>query len=76
MEDEKIKRNVHNKNEAFLTQLKKWDESANSHKKEHIILLYLQKKEVIKDLIAAGILNINEKGYLCEDKISGQPYEK
>lgn len=76
VEDEKIKRNVHNKNEAFLTQLKKWDESANSHKKEHIILLYLQKKEVIKDLIAAGILNINEKGYLCEDKISGQPYEK
>lgn len=31
---------------------------------------------MIKDLIAAGILNVNEKGYLCEDKISGQPYEK
>ena len=45
VEDEKIKRTLHNKNEAFLTQLKKWDESANSHKKEHIILLYLQKKE-------------------------------
>lgn len=76
VEEEKIKKNVHNKFEAFIMQLKKWDESGYCHKKEHAIFLYLQKKEVIRNLISAGIIDINENGYLCDDKISGQIYEK
>ncbi len=76
VEAEKLKKSFKNKYESFINQLKKWDDSEYSHRKEHAIFLYLQKKTLLKDLIAANLITLDENGYLDNGKIAGQAYEK
>ncbi len=46
--------------EAYIEQLREWSKSSFSHPKIKAIYEYLSKKELIKDLIEANILLLNE----------------
>ena len=46
----------------YMESLEKWAKSPFTHGKVTAIWHYLQKGELIKDLIGAGILETNEKG--------------
>ncbi len=71
------KRSVaHNKYIAYMSNLKRWVESDFSHSQARAVYKYLEKKEVILDLIKSGIITIQEDGKFCDKKISGQSYEK
>ncbi len=75
-EKEKDKKTVQKKYEAYIRNLKKWCDSEYSHIKIKAIYQYLSQKQLISDLIKAGIVSIDENNYYKNEKISGQPYEK
>ncbi len=75
-EKEKDKNVAKKKYEAYITNLKKWCDSEYSHIKIKAIYQYLSQKQLISDLIKAGIVSIDENNYYKNEKISGQPYEK
>ena len=51
----------------YMESLEKWAKSSFTHGKVTAIWHYLQKGELIKDLIEAGILQTNEKGKVVSD---------
>ena len=56
--------------DAYMKQLKSWDESLDSHPAVHALLLYLQKRCLMYDLVSCGALHINEEtGKLEKEKI-------
>ena len=59
--------------EAYMEGLKKWVDSAYTHKMIQAIYKYLEKGTVIKDLLDIGILQLDEGGLLSEkvNKIQG-----
>lgn len=58
---------------AYMTQLGKWRESKYSHKAVDALYTYLEKAEIMSDLVKNGVLTIEqESGKLSEKiKISG-----
>lgn len=72
----KLKKDVENKFQLYITQLKSWRESAYTHPKVDAVYQYISKKILISDLIKSGIVTVTEEKMLDEKKISGKPYEK
>ncbi len=60
---------------SYIESLKSWDQSDFSHPKVHAVYLYLQKGELISDLVKSGIVELETDGTFCDKKISGKPYE-
>ena len=58
---------------AYLTLLKSWSESEFSHPIVNAVYKYIAKKELVKDLVRAGILQADELGnLLVETQEDGQ----
>lgn len=74
--DEKSKNMADKKYEAYIQNLRKWCESEYSHAKIRAVYQYLSSGDMLEDLIKNDILHIEDTGIYCEEKISGQPYEK
>ena len=74
--DEKEKNKSMEKGKAYTQQLLEWKESSNSHPKVKAIYKYIAKGCMIKDLVASGIVVLDEHGMLSQNKVGGQPYEK
>ena len=70
------KQTTKKKYEAYIKQLQNWDESEYRNEKEHAIYLYIKQKHMLNDLISAGIIQLDEEGFLSENKIEGVIYEK
>ena len=64
------------KYEKYMRQIKDWAESEYSHPKVRAIYAYCQKGEVVHDLAASGIINLDANGLLTSDTIEKIPYEK
>ncbi len=62
--------------EQYIENLKKWEESEQTHPKVHVVYTYLSKEILMSDLIKSGLVELDEDGMLSEKKIEGQPYEK
>ena len=62
---------------AYMNQLQTWAESENSHPAVSAIYQYLEKSELMHDLVQSGVLKLNEDtGKLLEkEKIAGIPQE-
>ena len=56
--------------------IKEWAASEYSHPHIKAIYRYIDKKCMVRDLIDAGVVTLEEKGKLSKDKIAGKPYEK
>lgn len=64
------------KHADYMNALKAWAENEQySHKKVRAVFNYLEKNEMIKDLIGANIVMI-DNGKFSNEKISGADYEK
>lgn len=59
-----------------MEALKKWTESKYSHPKVETVHQYLLRKELIRDLVKAGVVELKEDGTFQNKKLSGKPYEK
>ncbi len=75
-ENEKQRNNAEEKFEAYITKLKKWEESEEVHPKVKAIYSYVSRKIMISDLIKAGFIELTDEGIFEKKKISGQPYDK
>ncbi len=73
----KQKQKAEEKFNSYIGNLAKWETSCFSHSKVSAIFKYLQKKTLIFDLIHSGIVTLDGKKEVFDDrKIVGQPYEK
>lgn len=52
--------------ELYVTDLRKWCESAYGHAKLRAVLQYVTRKTVIRDLVAAGVLHLDNTGKMLE----------
>lgn len=58
--------------ESYLAQLRKWADSGHSHKAVRAVLMYIEKRRIMEDLISCGVLEADENGILKDgEKISG-----
>ena len=58
--------------ESYIGQLKKWADSEYSHKAVRAILVYLEKKRIVGDLLLCGVFVADESGMLKSgEKIEG-----
>lgn len=73
---EKSVKNAEEKFGRYIRQLNAWRESAYTHPKVEAVYNYLNKQELVSDLIKAGIVMLTEEGFFDNRKISGQTYEK
>lgn len=64
------------KYDAYITQLEGWQQSAFTTMKVDAVYKYVKKKHVAADLIACGILKLDDNGKLINGKIGGMEYEK
>lgn len=64
------------KYDAYIKQLESWQQSAFTTMKVEAIYKYVKKKHVIADLVACGILKLDDHGKLIKGKIGGMEYEK
>lgn len=56
--------------DAYMKQLKSWDESSDSHPAVHALLLYLHKRCLMQDLVSSDVLHVSaESGKLKKEKI-------
>ncbi len=62
--------------EEYIKALEKWQQSPYTCKKIQGIYQYVTKKSMIKDLIGAGIIVLDETGQLSKEKIAGRSYDK
>lgn len=53
---------------GFVEQLKSWCSSAHSHPKAVAVLKYVEKGTLAHDLVAAGVLVLDENGKLASEK--------
>ncbi len=56
--------------EAYLAQLKAWEQSDSGHAAVTAVYRYLEKRCLIKDLIAAGVLIQDDESGRLKDKVS------
>ena len=56
--------------EAYLAQLKAWEQSDSGHAAVTAVYRYLEKRCLIKDLIAAGVLIQDDENGRLKDKVS------
>lgn len=61
---------------AYISGLRNWAESEYAHPKVAAIYKYLDKGNVISDLIGAGIVKTDDTGRMNSDKIKGASYDK
>lgn len=62
---------------AYIEQLRKWAYSEHSHQAVRAVLIYLEKKSIVGDLISCGALIIDEGGMLKSgENINGIAQEK
>ncbi len=73
---ESDKKKAEEKFENYIENLKLWEESSYSHPKVQAIYRYLSEKRLIRDLIQAGLVELEENQTFAHKKIVGQPYEK
>jgi CRISPR-associated protein Csd1 len=52
--------------EAFLATVKAWANSDSGHPKVTAILSYIEQGRVVSDLVAAGVLPVNDQGQLLK----------
>jgi CRISPR-associated protein Csd1 len=52
---------------SYRDDLAAWAASGCSHPKLHAILRYIDKKQVVADLVKDGVLCINSGGHLCKE---------
>ncbi|MEG1331918.1 MAG: type I-C CRISPR-associated protein Cas8c/Csd1 [Eubacterium sp.] len=57
--------------EAYIKALREWSSSSYTHEKVKIICKYLEKQSVMKDLIHAKIIEMDEDGNVTIHKIEG-----
>lgn len=62
--------------DAYIKQLGNWQRSAFTDSKVDAVYKYVQKKHITADLIACGMLKLDERGKLIKGKIGGMEYEK
>ena len=74
--DEKLVKGAGKKFQCYIMQLNAWHESAYTHPKVDAVYKYLNKQELISDLIKSGIVTLTEEGFFDNRKISGNTYEK
>lgn len=67
---------VTEKFEKYEKALERWVHSEYSHPKAEAVYKYIQKKNVISDLIQSGRASCDENGLLDNRKISGNAYDK
>ena len=72
---EKEQKKAEEKFESYIKNLKQWLQSEHTHPKVQVIYRYLEKEDVISDLVKAGIVEL-EQGVFAKKKVGGQPYEK
>ena len=65
-----------NKFNQYITRLKQWSESEYSHPKVKAIYAYLSKRQVISDLVKAGVVQLDDNGMFSNKKIAGKTYDK
>ncbi|CUN86219.1 type I-C CRISPR-associated protein Cas8c/Csd1 [Eubacterium sp. am_0171] len=75
-ENEKERKSAEAKYKLYMEALKKWRESKYSHPKVETVHQYLLRKELIRDLVKAGVVELKEDGTFQNKKLSGKPYEK
>lgn len=75
-QDEKLVKGAGKKFQCYIMQLNAWHESAYTHPKVDAVYKYLNKQELISDLIKSGIVTLTEEGFFDNRKISGNTYEK
>lgn len=51
--------------DAYVEQLKAWCNSSHGHHKARAVLRYVEKKSVIRDLVAARVLHVDNDGRLA-----------
>lgn len=52
--------------QLYMKALKRWNESEYSHEKVRAVYSYLKKRCLLRDLISAGIISLNEDGKMDE----------
>lgn len=75
-EGEKAKQLAAKKFQAYMQNLQKWNASEYAHPKALAVYQYLSKGQVVSDLIACGIVKVQENGIFANEKIAGQTYDK
>lgn len=61
-------KNASEKHRLYLEGIKAWAESDFSHEKVRAVYKYVSREHTIKDLLASGVLNANEKGEIPDIK--------
>lgn len=64
------------KYQSYMENLRKWTVSEYVHPKVQAIYTYVSKGKVVEDLIACGLVGLDENGMLDGQKIQGVEYEK
>lgn len=75
LSDQKAADKAARKFEKYITALQNWAQSPHTHPKVQAVYSYTVKKELTRDLIAAGVLEA-EEGTLLDQKVGGAVYEK
>lgn len=74
--EEKERKKITEKNDAYMKQLMGWADWNRAHIKVKSIYRYLMKGSLISDLIESGLITLNDAGKLDNNKICGNAYEK
>lgn len=62
--------------DEYVNELENWKNSSYSDRKVESVYLYVKKECMIKDLIRAGIVIIDESGKFSNKRIAGKSYGK
>lgn len=76
IKDEKLKKKCLNRFKLYIEALEDWAESEYSTAKVKAICEYTKKRQTVKDLLEAGVLEADESGRLAEKKLQGTAYDK
>ncbi len=61
--------------ERYISALRGWVQSSYSHPKVQAIYAYLSRQQLMRDLIASGVITLSD-GKFSDKKIAGAVYEK
>ncbi len=64
------------KHMAYLQQLRQWAQSAHSHAKVRAVLRYVEQGNILTDLAAVGLIELDKNGLPSAGKIEATAYEK
>lgn len=60
----------------YMNNLRNWVDKTPENKFIQIVYLYLKREKLIKDLVQANLLELNDSKQLSDNKIEGRPQEK